>query len=64
MVVGKNKEFSRIIIIEGFLNIIFLLILVQKLQHIGASISTAFVELFIVLAMLIVIKKEKILVLR
>ncbi len=61
---GKKKAFCRIIIIEGLLNVFLLFILVPKLQHIGAAISTTFVELFIAIAMLIVIKIENIPVFR
>ncbi len=47
IVFGKNREYSRIIISGGFLNLFIMVVLVPLYHHIGAAICVVTVELFV-----------------
>jgi PST family polysaccharide transporter len=49
LVFNRNRQYSRIIISAGIINIILSCILIPLFQHIGAAISVLVVELFITL---------------
>ena len=49
---GKRKEFMRVVIIAGLLNVALNIILVPYLQHVGAGISFLVAEIFVMLCML------------
>jgi len=55
---GRNRAYSKILMIGAFMNLLLNFILIPKFQHIGAALSVLIVEILIVLMMFIYIKKR------
>lgn len=55
---GLKKAFTKILVIAGFINIFFAIILVNQLQHIGISIALLITEIFVVFSMFYVLQRN------
>jgi PST family polysaccharide transporter len=58
LVFNRNRQYSRIIISAGLINLVLTCILIPLFQHIGAAVSVLVVELFITINMLIYIQNN------
>lgn len=58
IVFNRNKQYSRIILSAGLLNIILACVLIPFFQHIGAAISVLFVEIYITVNMFFYIQNN------
>jgi polysaccharide transporter, PST family len=58
LVFKRNKEYSKIILSAGLLNLILALVLIPSLEGIGAALSVLLVELFITIRILIYTQKN------
>jgi PST family polysaccharide transporter len=58
LVFKRNKEYSRIIISAGILNLILALLLIPSFEGIGAALSVLIVELYITIRILIHTQKN------
>jgi polysaccharide transporter, PST family len=58
LVFERGKQYSRIILSAGFLNIMLAIILIPFFHHIGAAVSVLSVEFFITISMLVYVQKN------